>query len=180
MGLGQAWESAFLTSTARGLGLRLALAYLCPWAAAWLKEFMSPWGVVEIPFLCTVPINGSAPRSNSKLTSSKLPASPEKGFHKRIKPTESGRHPRGPGWRRPSARARMAPLTHGGCELQGRLRVVLLPVLRRALDLGPGVQEELRRKRAHGDVERTQAARGRQENWWKSVPCQCSCPPLGQ
>lgn len=84
-GLGQAWESAFLTSTAWGLGLRPALAYLCPWAAAWLKEFMSPCGVVEIPFLCMVPIKGSAPRSNSKLTSSKLPASPEKGFHKRIK-----------------------------------------------------------------------------------------------
>lgn len=97
VGLGQAWESAFLTSTARGLGLRPALAYLCPWAAAWLKEFMSPWGVVEIPFLCMVPIKGSAPRSNSKLTSSKLPASPEKGVYKRIKQTESRRHPRGRG-----------------------------------------------------------------------------------
>lgn len=55
------------------------LAYLCPWAAAWLNEFMSPWGVVEIPFLYMVPIRGSAPRSSSKLTSSKFPASPERG-----------------------------------------------------------------------------------------------------
>lgn len=58
------------------------LAYLCPWAAAWLNEFMSPCGVVEIPFLYMVPIRGSAPRSSSKLTSSKFPESP-RGWHVR-------------------------------------------------------------------------------------------------
>lgn len=54
------------------------LAYLCPWPCGRLKEFISPLGVVEIPFLYMVPIKGPR-RSNSKLTSSKFPASPEKG-----------------------------------------------------------------------------------------------------
>lgn len=55
--------------------------YLCPCAAAWLKEFMSPCGVMEMPFLYIVPIMGSAPRSNSKLTSSKFPARQEVHFY---------------------------------------------------------------------------------------------------
>lgn len=124
------------------------LAYLCPWAAAWLKEFISPWGVVEIPFLYMVPIRGSAPRSNSKLTSSKLPAGPEKGFHKGIKQRHSHRHIEGQGGGDLWPGREPASLTYGGCELQGRFRVVLLAVLHGAFHLGPGVQQELWRKTA--------------------------------
>lgn len=50
-----------------------SLNYLWPCDAARLKEFMSPSGADEMPFRHMVPIMGSAPRSRSKLTSSKLP-----------------------------------------------------------------------------------------------------------
>lgn len=50
-----------------------SFSYLWPCDAARLKEFMSPRGADEMPFRHMVPIMGSAPRSRSKLTSSKLP-----------------------------------------------------------------------------------------------------------
>ena len=41
---------------------------------------MSPWGAVEMPLRYVVPTMGSAPRSSSKLTSSKLPVHEEDMF----------------------------------------------------------------------------------------------------
>ena len=46
------------------------------------------------------------------------------------------------------ARAGTTTLTYGGCQLQGRFRVVLLAVLHGAFHLGPSIQEELWRKTA--------------------------------
>lgn len=54
--------------------LYVDVCYLCPCAAARLKEFISPCGVVEMPLRYIVPTTGSAPLSNSRLTSSKFPA----------------------------------------------------------------------------------------------------------
>lgn len=48
----------------------MPMIYLCPWAAAWLKQFMSSWSDEEIPLASSILRRGSAPRLSSKLTSS--------------------------------------------------------------------------------------------------------------
>lgn len=44
--------------------------YLWPWAAEWLKQFMSSWREEAMPVASSMLRRGSAPRLRSKLTSS--------------------------------------------------------------------------------------------------------------
>lgn len=44
--------------------------YLWPWAAEWLKQFMSSWREEAIPLASSMLRRGSAPRLSSRLTSS--------------------------------------------------------------------------------------------------------------
>lgn len=44
--------------------------YLWPWAAEWLKQFMSSWSEEAMPLASSMLRRGSAPRLSSRLTSS--------------------------------------------------------------------------------------------------------------
>lgn len=44
--------------------------YLWPWAAEWLKQFISSWREEAMPLASSMLSRGSAPRLSSKLTSS--------------------------------------------------------------------------------------------------------------